>query len=218
MERSLTRCLRLRPTTSLLATRQSILTNPSLFARPTTLQPLRFNSSNPTNNVENSPQTPKTTATTASPFSRTQRAPLRSKQQSTEQLGVILKNLNFASKNPTKNVGARAQYAAQADTAKKEPTLSMHERKSKVQMKLDPKLGREVTISPDRGVDLDRALVKLNNILKENNVKFQQLDQKFHIRKGQAKKLLRMRRWRKLFRYSFAHTVGKIQRMRAQGW
>jgi hypothetical protein len=65
---------------------------------------------------------------------------------------------------------------------------------------------------------LEVALKRLSGILKENNVKYQYLDQKYHVRRGQMRKNLRIRRWRKLFAYSFAHTVGKIQRMRAQGW
>ncbi|RDW90627.1 mitochondrial 37S ribosomal protein bS21m [Aspergillus mulundensis] len=211
MERSLTRCLRSRPTTSLLSNRQSNLTNQPLFARSTGLQLLRFNSSIPINNAENTRNTRNTTTTTtASHFVRPQRAPLQPNVSA--EMNGIFDQLNLAAKNP-KSVAAKAQ-----NNKEKEPTLSHHERKSKIQLKLNPTLGREVTIASERGFDLDKAHKQLNVILKDNNVKYQQVAQKFHVRKGQMRKNLRIKRWRKLFAYSFAHTVGKIHRMRAQGW
>ncbi|KAL4950457.1 hypothetical protein BDW69DRAFT_172146 [Aspergillus filifer] len=84
--------------------------------------------------------------------------------------------------------------------------------------KLNPALGRRVPVSMERGENLEMSLFKLNRLLQDNNVKFQNLQQKYHVRRGQMKKNLRIKRWRKLFQYSMQHTVAKIQRMRKQGW
>ncbi|KAL4965682.1 mitochondrial 37S ribosomal protein bS21m [Aspergillus stella-maris] len=84
--------------------------------------------------------------------------------------------------------------------------------------KLNPALGRRVPVSMERGENLEMSMFKLNRLLTDNNVKFQHLQQKYHVRRGQLKKNLRIKRWRKLFQYSMQHTVSKIKRMRAQGW
>lgn len=88
----------------------------------------------------------------------------------------------------------------------------------RVELKLGPSLGRQVHVEPDRGFDLAAALRTMNAACSQNKILQQQRKQKFHIRRGQMRKNLRMERWRKLFKFSFDHTVSKIQRMRAQGW
>lgn len=88
----------------------------------------------------------------------------------------------------------------------------------RVELKLGPTLGRQVFVEPERGVHLPTALRLLGQTLHQNRVRQQSHRQKFHVRRGQLRKNLRMERWRRLFRFSFKHTVNKIQRMRDQGW
>ncbi|EEA24747.1 hypothetical protein TMatcc_007846 [Talaromyces marneffei ATCC 18224] len=85
-------------------------------------------------------------------------------------------------------------------------------------MKLGTKLGRQVLVSADRGIDVAGAirLVQMNCAV--NGIRRQANLQKFHVRRGQRRKDLRSQRWRKLFKFSFDETVKKIQRMRDQGW
>ena len=85
-------------------------------------------------------------------------------------------------------------------------------------MKLGPTLGRQVPVDPSSNFGLTLALRKLNDKLKKNELRKQANAQRFHVRKGQVRKNLRMARWRKLFAFSFSRTVGKIKRMRDQGW
>lgn len=219
MERSLTRCLRSRPTatatTSLLSTRQSILHNQFLLTRQN--QSLRFSSSTPTNNTAET-NTDNTT-NTAPPPPRTQL--LRPKYPG--NIDEVLNRLNLSTgrqnRAPPRNE-ASSQQTAESGTgiSSKSTSAVPRQERRRVDLKLNPTLGRDVAVVPERGQDLEVALKRLSGILKENNVKYQYLDQKYHVRRGQMRKNLRIRRWRKLFAYSFAHTVGKIQRMRAQGW
>lgn len=88
----------------------------------------------------------------------------------------------------------------------------------RIQMKLGPSLGRQVIVDHSRGVDLASALRTLNANCATNKVRSQSNAQKFHVRRGQMKKNLRMARWRRLFKFSFNATVAKIKKMRAQGW
>ncbi|KAL4889378.1 hypothetical protein BDV59DRAFT_186748 [Aspergillus ambiguus] len=88
----------------------------------------------------------------------------------------------------------------------------------RVELKLGPSLGRQVHVEPEKGTDLAAALRTLQITCNANRVKQQANQQRFHVRRGQMRKDLRMQRWRKLFKFSFDKTVNKIQRMRAQGW
>jgi len=88
----------------------------------------------------------------------------------------------------------------------------------KVNLKLGPSLGRTVDVDPASGVHLNEALRRLQSRLASNNVKIDTIIQKEHVRKGLMRKVLRRRRWRKLFKFSFQHTLAKVERMRKQGW
>jgi hypothetical protein len=87
-----------------------------------------------------------------------------------------------------------------------------------IDMKLGTKLGRQVHVDPDRGLDLAGAIRTLQMQCAVNSVRRQATQQKFHVRRGQKRKDIKRERWRKLFRFSFDNTVRQIQRMRAQGW
>lgn len=88
----------------------------------------------------------------------------------------------------------------------------------KVNLKLGPALGREISIEPDRGNDLSSALRMLAARLGQSRLKKMVKDQKFHVRKGQLRKEKRSARWRKLFKFSFQDTLRRVEKMRAQGW
>ncbi|RJE22449.1 hypothetical protein PHISCL_05226 [Aspergillus sclerotialis] len=86
------------------------------------------------------------------------------------------------------------------------------------EFKLNTQLGRQILVEPEMGRDLPSALRLLDVNLGANRVRNQKNKQKFHVRKGLVRKQLRMDRWRKLFKYSFSHTVAKVHRMKSQGW
>ena len=88
----------------------------------------------------------------------------------------------------------------------------------RVDLKLGTALGRQIHVEPEKGVDLAAAIRNLQINCSLNRVRAQSNQQKFHIRRGQRRKDLRRERWKKLFKFSFSKTVGRIQRMRAQGW
>ncbi|OJJ01337.1 hypothetical protein ASPVEDRAFT_129853 [Aspergillus versicolor CBS 583.65] len=220
--RSLTRCLRSRPTTtattSLLSARQSTLGQNQFFLPRQTPQALCFSTSSPNSNA-NQPPRP----------TRTQN--LRTKPDA--NIDDILDQLNLGTNR--RNRAARLaqqkadQEASSADgapstgVATNEPISApgspqSRQDRRKVDLKLGPVLGREVSVAPERGRDLESSIKRLDRLLRENNVKKQMLAQKYHVRRGQMKKNLKMTRWRKLFKYSFSHMVNKIQRMRRQGW
>ncbi|KAL6238672.1 hypothetical protein BDW75DRAFT_200697 [Aspergillus navahoensis] len=222
MERSLSRCLRSRPTTTAttsLSTRQSILHNQFLLSRQTNLQSLRLSSSAPTNKATET-NTDNNSVNTAPPPPRTQL--LRPKYPG--NIDEVLNRLNLSTgrqnRAPPRSETASQQSAESSTGFSGSKSISAvpRQERRRVDLKLNPTLGRDVAVVPERGQDLEVALKRLSGVLKENNVKYQYLDQKYHVRRGQMRKNLRIRRWRKLFAYSFAHTVGKIQRMRAQGW
>lgn len=85
-------------------------------------------------------------------------------------------------------------------------------------VKLGTTLGRQVQVDPARALDVNAALRVLGANCALNKVRGQANAQRFHVRKGQMRKELRMLRWRRLFKFSFKATVDKIQRMKAQGW
>lgn len=87
-----------------------------------------------------------------------------------------------------------------------------------VPMKLGPKLGRQVMVQNDRGLDCATAIRSLEKTCNANNLRRQVAAQRFHVRRGQARKNLKIARWRKLFKFSFLATIRKIDRMRDQGW
>lgn len=82
-------------------------------------------------------------------------------------------------------------------------------------IRLKPSLGRTVRVT---GNDLGKSLRALDRKCNENSIRRDEISQRFHVRRGQAKKILRMRRWRALFKEGFIAECAKIRRMRKQGW
>jgi Ribosomal protein S21 len=83
-------------------------------------------------------------------------------------------------------------------------------------LRLKPTLGRTVEITGN--FDVTRALRSLEGLCARNRVKQDVQKQRFHVRKGMRKKLLRSSRWRVLFKEGFVAECERVRRMRRQGW
>jgi Ribosomal protein S21 len=91
-----------------------------------------------------------------------------------------------------------------------------HERNSR--LRLGPTLGRTVVVNTNRNVDLNRAFRMLEIKNQANKVRHDEREQKFHVRKGQMRKIMRRRRWRVTFMAGFLEECKRVRRMRKQGW
>ncbi|MCJ1314977.1 hypothetical protein MMC15_000291 [Xylographa vitiligo] len=85
-------------------------------------------------------------------------------------------------------------------------------------IRLDAFIGRSEEVDPDRGLDLGRALKKLEVKCSYNNVRGDVQRQRFHERPGLKRKRLKSERWRKRFKEGFQAVVAKVQDMRNRGW
>ena len=83
-------------------------------------------------------------------------------------------------------------------------------------LRLKPTLGR--TVEVNQGSDLTRAFRTMEALCARNKVKHDQIKQRFHVRRGQMRKNLRISRWRKLFMEGFLEECKRVRRMRKQGW
>lgn len=220
--RSLTRCLRPRPAISQLYTKQ-----PSTLLRG---QFLRYSSSdNGSSNPQGNERSPTTQpapssslsqSPSATPFSKTPRftTPPRNSADHGD-FETVLNNLNFSRKQtPTTTDNPDAASSLSRDVGASAKTDNYRQPVRRVELKLGPSLGRQVHVEPEKGYDLEAAMRTLNAACMQNKILQTQRRQKFHVRRGQMRKNLRMERWRKLFKFSFTHTVTKIQKMRSQGW
>ncbi len=83
-------------------------------------------------------------------------------------------------------------------------------------LRLKPSLGRTVDVSGN--FDVTRAFRSLEAACSRNNVKRDVQKQRFHVRRGQLKKHLKIERWRKLFKEGFLAECDRVRKMRKQGW
>lgn len=235
--RTLARCLRPRPMMTQLYSKQ-----PSILLRGQSLRYSSNDSYDPFKSPEQNkqqqqqqqqPSSPASPSPESPPPSASDRKQAEPRQRQSE-FDQIIGNLSFQNKNQQQQQQPKSQSQSQsgfrsnssnpdgpntltrsvADSALTESNRSV----PRVELKLGPSLGRQVHVEPDRGFDLASALRAMNGACSQNRIPQQQRRQKFHIRRGQMRKNLRMERWRKLFKFSFDHTVSKIQRMRTQGW
>lgn len=86
---------------------------------------------------------------------------------------------------------------------------------SSTMLRLRPSLGRTIRVM---GNDLGSALTRLERRCGENQVRTESFRQMFHVRKGQERKLLKVKRRRALFKEGFIAECARIRRMRKQGW
>ncbi|KEF59814.1 uncharacterized protein A1O9_04662 [Exophiala aquamarina CBS 119918] len=153
---------------------------------------------------------------------------LRSAQPADERLDSLMGNNNYQrARNPsnldafegTLGTSSRNNQTQQANATmnsfaavvnRDEIDPFMH-----TNLRLKPSLGRTVKVVSG---DPSRAFRVLESKCAANKVRLDEVAQRFHVRRGQRKKLLRMKRWRALFREGFIAECDKIRRMRKQGW
>ena len=104
------------------------------------------------------------------------------------------------------------------DNIKIQSESGMRDITNSIRLRLKPSLGRTKPIDSSRGVDLQTAIGRLEASCKTNGVRFDERSQKIYVRRGQRRKILKSKRWRNLFKEGFIQEVGRIQRMRKQGW
>jgi len=87
-------------------------------------------------------------------------------------------------------------------------------------LRLKPTLGKTVEIDEGRNFSLTRAFQVLETRINKNgnNVKYDEIKQKFHVRRGQLKKIDRRTRWRIMFKAGFLGECARVRRMIKQGW
>ncbi|KAI9924962.1 hypothetical protein ASPWEDRAFT_45085 [Aspergillus wentii DTO 134E9] len=232
--RTLARSLRARPTASSLL----YSTQPTVFRGQSILGSkfLRYNSSS--SDSSQAPPKPESQQPSSTPSVTNQSSnknnsqPQRSSPSS--DFDQILNKLDLGSRNasqtpsessqggqtrnrPQQRVFSDALSLSRAVGVSAE-TENYRQPVRRVELKLGPSLGRQVHVEPEKGMDLASAHRVLASSINANGIRRQANKQRFHVRRGQLRKDLRMARWRKLFKFSFDKTVSKIQRMRAQGW
>jgi hypothetical protein len=74
------------------------------------------------------------------------------------------------------------------------------------------------TVDVQGATDLNRAFQKMEYLCARNEVKKELNKQKFHVRRGQLRKLTRISRWRRQFKAGFRAELQRVERMRRQGW
>ncbi|GFG23421.1 hypothetical protein IFM61606_03302 [Aspergillus udagawae] len=215
--RSVARCLRLRPTTSLYTTQ------PIIFRGQNALRYFSTSNSLLQSRPTSQGQPASTTLASTQDQSKVQTSSTASNSNSADFDRILNQlNLNNSNRDATEVSQSSQQsfdpLSLSRAVSMAPETDSYKQPLRRVELKLGPTLGRQVHVEPEKGVDLTTALRVLQGNISTNKVRSQWHSQKFHVRRGQMRKNLRMERWRKLFKFSFKETVNKIQRMRAQGW
>lgn len=92
--------------------------------------------------------------------------------------------------------------------------------KAREQLRLHPSLGKTVDVNDASGFNITRAFITLEARIngRGNSVRKDEKDQKFHIRRGQKKKLKRSERWRIVFKEGFLAECARVRKMIRQGW
>ena len=87
-------------------------------------------------------------------------------------------------------------------------------------LRLKPTLGRSVNVDLDRNMDLTRAFVSLEQRIngRGNSVRRDERAQRFHVRRGQLKKIKRRLNWGRLFKAGFIAECARVRKMVKQGW
>lgn len=101
---------------------------------------------------------------------------------------------------------------------KVETNLTTHDARNLVHLRLTPMLGRTLPVEPGTGLDLQSAFRMLELRCTQNRVRQDHYQQRVHVRRGQKRKELKSKRWRALFKEGFLKEVGRIRRMKGQGW
>lgn len=96
--------------------------------------------------------------------------------------------------------------------------FSDHNADHKLPLRLRPTLGRTVTVDNVRNMDITRAFRSLEMKCSQNSVKRDANAQRFHVRRGQKRKMVRSVCWRAAFKKGFLEECARIRRMKNQGW
>lgn len=90
--------------------------------------------------------------------------------------------------------------------------------KREIQLRLTPSLGKQFHVTPT--FDVSRAISTMEKQINSNgnNTKGELIKQKYHIRRGQAKKINRRIRWRALFMEGYLAEMARARKMAKQGW
>lgn len=83
-------------------------------------------------------------------------------------------------------------------------------------IRLSTSLGKTVDVTGY--TDVTRAFQRMEGICRRNKLRHDVRSQRFHIRRGQLKKNLRIVRWRARFKEGFEAECDRVHRMRKQGW
>jgi small subunit ribosomal protein MRP21 len=89
-------------------------------------------------------------------------------------------------------------------------------KRERIPIRLSPSTGKTVKI--DGNIDVARAFKLMEQTCGRNKVRRDFNYQRFHERRGLKKKRLRAERWRRRFMEGFRATVGRVKKLRRQGW
>ena len=150
--------------------------------------------------------------TSAEIFKRALNQGARSRAYLNEKQGQIASRLNWGdtSKTAFEDFGLEDTF--------KNMSVSQQVNPPPAPVRLDAFIGRSEEVDPMKGVDLARALRKLEIKCAYNNVRQDFNKQRFHERPGIKRKRLKSQRWRKRFKEGFKAVVSKVQHMRMRGW
>lgn len=81
-----------------------------------------------------------------------------------------------------------------------------------------PRVGKRVAINLQKGVDLPKAIQRLDIRLAVNRVRSDMHKQKFHERGGLKRKRLASERWRRSFKEGFDAVAKRVRELTAKGW
>lgn len=154
---------------------------------------------------------------------------LRSGQAANERLDSLMGNpistprsrspSNLGAFEDTLGAGDRSRSGTDSELSLSSFVASLNQDQldpyADINLRLKPSLGRTVRVVSG---DPSRAFRMLERRCQENKIRMDEIEQRFHVRRGQRKKLLRMKRWRALFREGFIAECDKVRRMRKQGW
>lgn len=89
-------------------------------------------------------------------------------------------------------------------------------KRERIPIRLSPGTGK--TVKVDGNTDVARAFKMVEQTCGRNKVRRDFNYQRFHERRGLEKKRLRAERWRRRFMEGFRATVGRVKKLRRQGW
>lgn len=166
---------------------------------------------------------PDTPASTPPPTTR----PLVSKEESDERLRKIeagfsstLADLKLPRRRSAERPSPFPTNAVYGAISSSPPTSMVRPDRQDppTTLRLSPSLGRSVPVDSARSLDLTKAFKKLEILAGKNRVRADETRQRFHVRRGQVRKTLKVQRWRKVFRQGFEQAVRRVKIMKSQGW